>query len=334
MKKRYTFILALTLAIAMTSCGSTNNDNSEKETEKAPAETTTAAAANDGGGLEGLMDDAPAETTTTTTAAPAETTTTTTAAPAETTTTTAAPAAGTLTDSGIYVLTKAIINGEENDASDFDQMIFIFKDDGTVEMVGKPDKLTRDGKTITDGTETLAYTITGDTMTMSQDGTSLIFTKTDKMPETTTKAVTAKPADTVTEPASTEKPKTETAQKSGDLGYAFWNGYSYYEDGQIRFKLETFKDLKLGFILHFWAREGDPEWHEEMITLTDLKEGAQEVDVGMILDNRNHDLTYQYKSFKILFGEDCAILEIERDESTLAGGTDSTIQSGTYVLTP
>lgn len=142
---------------------------------------------------------------------------------------------------------------------------------------------------------------------------------------TTTATTTGKSVQTTT------SKMTEAAKK--DLGYKFWNGYTYKDNnGNIRYKLETYGDLKLGFTLHCWFRDGDPKWHEEMITLTDLTEGAQQVKVGMVLDNRNNDMTQQFESFVLNFGEDSVIMEVKRNEKTLAGGSESSIQTGTYTL--
>ena len=152
---------------------------------------------------------------------------------------------------------------------------------------------------------------------------------------TTTETAAAQTTTVQTTTASAETTITSVSSKKRIAGnsYEFWNGFSYAENGQVRYQLETYESVKLGFTLHCWFREGSPEWHEEMITLTDLTEGAQEVTVGTVLDSRGHDLTGQFRSFHILFGEDCAIMEIEREPATLAGSVDSSIQSGSYRMT-
>ena len=137
---------------------------------------------------------------------------------------------------------------------------------------------------------------------------------------------------------SDEEEAAPAAQpQSGSPDYQDWqyyNGYSYYLDnGQLKYWIE-FTDQ---FLLHCMFRSGDPTYYETVYTLYPDWEAptAQQLTIRTVVDGYGNDISDWFESLVFLFSsEDTVLMQVQRDESTLAGGGDDNLLTGDYVMKP
>ena len=126
--------------------------------------------------------------------------------------------------------------------------------------------------------------------------------------------------------------RVEGASPAGAYeSYAFYEGFGCYNgEGALKYYVEFSEEFRL----HCFFRSGDPQWYERVYTLYPDWEApsAQELTLRAVKDEGGNDLSDSFKRLHVLFGEDTLILEVERDESRLAGGGDDNLLSGTYEL--
>ncbi|MCR5575588.1 MAG: hypothetical protein K6F56_01115 [Oscillospiraceae bacterium] len=107
--------------------------------------------------------------------------------------------------------------------------------------------------------------------------------------------------------------------------------YEYYEEDMLKYWLDT--DGDDGDIeLHAMFRSGEPSFHEEVFTIdmdTAVTDGGT-ITVGKIYNEKGKDVSKWFKSVTLTDVEGGFVMEVERDEKTLAGGPDDNILSGTY----
>ena len=84
-------------------------------------------------------------------------------------------------------------------------------------------------------------------------------------------------------------------------------------------------------------RSGEPTYYEEVYTLYPDWDAptAQELTIRTVMDGYGNDISDYFESLRFLFSsENTAIMEVRRDEKTLAGGADDNLLSGEYVMKP
>ena len=125
--------------------------------------------------------------------------------------------------------------------------------------------------------------------------------------------------------------------QSDSIDYQDWKYYnncSYYLDnGQLKYWIE-FTDQ---FLLHCMFRSVEPTYYEEVYTLYPDWDAptAQELTIRTVMDGYGNDISDYFESLRFLFSsENTAIMEVRRDEKTLAGGADDNLLSGEYVMKP
>lgn len=130
--------------------------------------------------------------------------------------------------------------------------------------------------------------------------------------------------------AETEK---TAAQEDPYQYWDYYNGYAYERNGQLKYWLE-FRDE---FYLHCLFRSGEPEYHEEVYTLYPDWEAspAQQLTIRTVEDGRENDITHWFESLDFLFSsEDSVLMQVRRNEQTLAGGAEDNLLTGEYILMP
>ncbi len=122
---------------------------------------------------------------------------------------------------------------------------------------------------------------------------------------------------------------TDTA--TGSSGYENYDGYAYYLDnGDVKYRLDT----KNGFKMHCFFQYDSPEYVEEVYAI-DLQKTEDYVSTAIkITDGSGMDITDNFKSMTFTEADGELRMEVERDESTLAGGESSSIMSGIYSFMP
>lgn len=123
---------------------------------------------------------------------------------------------------------------------------------------------------------------------------------------------------------------TKQNQKT-DSDYEAYDGYAYYQaNGDLKYSLDT----KAGLKMHCFFQEGSPEYIEEIYTIDLMTADKQDnvLTVHNVTDGSGNDISSQFKSLTYTFEEDQVIMNVQRDESTLAGGESSSVMSGEYVF--
>ena len=123
---------------------------------------------------------------------------------------------------------------------------------------------------------------------------------------------------------------TKQNQKT-DSDYEAYDGYAYYQaNGDLKYSLDTKDGLKM----HCFFQEGSPEYIEEIYTIDLMTADKQDnmLTVHNVTDGSGNDISSQFKSLTYTFEEDQVIMNVQRDESTLAGGESSSVMSGEYVF--
>lgn len=109
------------------------------------------------------------------------------------------------------------------------------------------------------------------------------------------------------------------------------DGWAVPEKSGVKYWLETAEGLKL----HCWFLSGDPNYYEKVYT-ANLKKAAYEDGVLTATDLRD-SLGFPLQSLKELrltFAADSAVMELDVDESKLAGGAGDNLLAGSYRFVP
>ena len=111
--------------------------------------------------------------------------------------------------------------------------------------------------------------------------------------------------------------------------------YAYYQDdGQVKYWLDVVED---DFLLHAMFISDSPEPYEKVFILdSDSMEmdGDYTFVVNKVFTEDGLDVSNWFKSFTLTQVEGALLMNVKRDEKTLAGGAGDNILTGTYLLEP
>ena len=109
--------------------------------------------------------------------------------------------------------------------------------------------------------------------------------------------------------------------------------YEYYnDDGMLKYWMVG---LEEAIELHCMFRSGEPEYHEEVFYLDLLSaeaDGDYAVKFNKVTDSVGHDVSNWFKSLTLTQVQTSYMLNVKRDEKTLAGGGDDNILTGVYTF--
>lgn len=138
----------------------------------------------------------------------------------------------------------------------------------------------------------------------------------------------------VTDTPNTEVHATESAAPENPYqGWDAYHNYAYIVNGQLKYWIEFDGEL----YLHCMFRSGDPEYYEVVYTLYPDWDASteQELIIRTVQDASGNDFSYQYEKLSFATSStDAVLMEVKRDESTLAGGADDNILTGYYAFQP
>ena len=131
------------------------------------------------------------------------------------------------------------------------------------------------------------------------------------------------------EPAVTPDAPEETVYSPGYL-YTLPNGMPKYF---VDFSGEEADDV----VLHCWFRSGDPSFYSSAFVLH-LDAAQQTAPDGALFPKitgaYDFDCSAWFKELRLAFDGDELVMTVERDESTLAGGSEDNILTGAYRMEP
>lgn len=114
-------------------------------------------------------------------------------------------------------------------------------------------------------------------------------------------------------------------------------GYLYCEEnGMPKYWLDFTGTISDNLVLHCWFRSGDPTYYEQCFVLdlstAEVAEGG--LQIRQVHNLQDADCSDWFKGLTLQFYLDAAVMTVERDEKTLAGGAEDNILDGTYVMVP
>jgi len=111
--------------------------------------------------------------------------------------------------------------------------------------------------------------------------------------------------------------------------------YEYrQDDGQLKYWLDLSGD---DILLHAMFRSGEPDFYEEAFTLdsrTAKADGEYGISIKKVFHSSGEDVSRWFKSLTLHEVQGAIMMNVKRDESTLAGGADDNILTGVYLLEP
>ena len=110
--------------------------------------------------------------------------------------------------------------------------------------------------------------------------------------------------------------------------------YRYYlENGMLKYWL----DMSGGKIeLHAMFRSGSPEYYEELFTLEAESADGHEygVRINKVFNSKGLEVSDWFRSLTLTQVEGAVVMNVRRDERTLAGGEEDNILTGVYLFEP
>lgn len=183
--------------------------------------------------------------------------------------------------------------------------------------------------------------------TVQIDGNTLRFTQvhdrwgndyTPMFPEITVRIVEDGAVMTVVRDESTLAGGGENNLYSGEYAMEplrLGRAYEYYQDdGMLKYWIDNDGQ---NYLLHAMFRSGDPSWYEEVFTLDAASaeaEGDYALKIHKVYNQYGDDVSAWFKSLTLSWVQGAIMMNVKRDEATLAGGADDNIQTGVYMLEP
>ncbi len=115
------------------------------------------------------------------------------------------------------------------------------------------------------------------------------------------------------------------------------DGYLYcQENGMPKYWLDFTGTITDNIVLHCYFRSSDPTFYEScfILDLASAEISENELTIHQVRDLYDFDHSAKFNSLKIGFYTDGAVMTVERDEKTLAGGPEDNILTGSYVMKP
>lgn len=127
--------------------------------------------------------------------------------------------------------------------------------------------------------------------------------------------------------------KPEAGSSFEDI-YGPYDGYTYFDDdGNVKYFLGTDGE----FTLHCMFVSGDPEPYEVVYKIEfsdEILNGNTLTAKKVIETGQGTDITSWFELISFTFGDDTVRMDVERDESTLAGGSGDNLLAGKYWMIP
>ena len=114
-------------------------------------------------------------------------------------------------------------------------------------------------------------------------------------------------------------------------------GYLYcQENGMPKYWLDFTGAIEDNLVLHCWFNSGDQTFYEScfIFDLPTAEVSENGLKIRQVRDIHNVDHSDWFKELTLQFYLDAAVMKVERDEKTLAGGKEDNILTGTYVMVP
>ena len=131
---------------------------------------------------------------------------------------------------------------------------------------------------------------------------------------------------------------TEPQFLNADPEGTAYDGYLFCEEnGQPKYWLDFSRALASSPVLHCYFRSGEPAFHETCYIL-DLSSADHGNDNTLVFNNihaeNGQELSEWFDSFSLEFHPDGVLMAVERNESSLSGGPEDNLLTGSYSMEP
>ena len=108
------------------------------------------------------------------------------------------------------------------------------------------------------------------------------------------------------------------------------------EDGMPKYWMDFTGTISDNPVLHCYFRSSDPTFYEScyILDLETAERGENSIDFRKISDGRGFDHSDCFPTMRLEFEDEQLTLVVERDEKTLAGGTEDNVLTGEYAMYP
>lgn len=125
------------------------------------------------------------------------------------------------------------------------------------------------------------------------------------------------------------------AEEAEDDG--LYDAYLYtLEDGMPKYWLDFTGAITDNLVLHCYFRSGDPTYYETFYILdldtADIE--TYQISIHNVYDETGWDISDWFESITLSLVQDSIIMNVKRDEKTLAGGEDDNLLTGVYPMDP
>ena len=107
-------------------------------------------------------------------------------------------------------------------------------------------------------------------------------------------------------------------------------------NGTPKYWIDLTGEMANTIVLHCFFRSGDPSFYESVyyLDLDSADVGSGRVEVYQVSDERGYDVSDWFKSLTLTAVQGAVMMNVERDEKTLAGGEEDNILTGVYLFEP
>ena len=108
------------------------------------------------------------------------------------------------------------------------------------------------------------------------------------------------------------------------------------KDGMPKYWLDFSGAIADDPVLHCYFRSGEPTFYESFFIL-DLETAEyrdDRIEIRKVVNERGIEVSSWFESLTLRLKGETAVLEVKRDESTLAGGAEDNLLSGSYPMEP
>ena len=130
---------------------------------------------------------------------------------------------------------------------------------------------------------------------------------------------------------------SEAEEPAAEQETGLADGYLYcQENGMPKYWLDFTGAVANNPVLHCYFRSSDPTFYEScfILDLSSAEVIENGLEIHQVYDTHDFDHSNWFRQLTLRFYLDGVVMTVDRDEKTLAGGSEDNILTGTYILKP
>ena len=129
----------------------------------------------------------------------------------------------------------------------------------------------------------------------------------------------------------------DDTEKAAEQKVRLAQGYVHNEtNGMPKYWLDFTGTVENNLVLHCYFRSDEPAFYERcfILDLSSATVSENGLEIHKVYDQDHHDCSNWFTELTLRFHIDGAVMAVNRDEKTLAGGAEDNIQTGIYYMRP